>query len=199
MREIEVRSALVQYLSGIAVGDHNPLVIHELELCQGAARIDVAVIDNALIGYEIKSEQDTLERLPRQIQAYGKSLEFVTLVCGSRHLSKAQELIPSWWGVLEARAACNTSSTVELVSHREARSNLNVDTFSIAQLLWRDEALAILDGAGLSAGLKSKPRLHLWRKLAEVFLAEDLSYLVQNTLRSRTNWRAAPQPQLCGD
>lgn len=198
MRDIDVRSALVQYLVETQFGDQDSLVIHELGLCQGVARIDVAVVDNSLRGYEIKSEYDTLERLPSQIQVYDKCLEFVTLVCGSRHINHARKIIPVWWGIVEAYPADSTPLQVELEPYREAKSNSSMDPYAVAQLLWREEALEALDGFGLSKGLRSKPRRYLWRKLADALTVEDLTMIVRTALKSRSSWRVAPRLQLYG-
>lgn len=199
MRDIDVRSALLQNLVETRFRDQSPLVIHELGLCQGAARIDIAVIGSSLSGYEIKSEHDTLERLPSQQRVYERSLDFVTLVCGFRHLDRALRIVPSWWGVITARSTSSAHIRVELEQYREEKENPNIDPFSLAQLLWREEALEALDRLGLSAGMKSKPRRYLWRELADTLSVEDLSTLVRETLKSRTSWRVAPQLQLCGD
>jgi hypothetical protein len=45
----------------------NTLVIDELGLAHAKSRIDVAVINGCIHGYEIKSDKDTLDRLSKQI------------------------------------------------------------------------------------------------------------------------------------
>jgi hypothetical protein len=49
-------------------------MLDEFGLEHGEVRVDVAVINGELHGYEIKSERDTLERLPRQVKAYSAVL-----------------------------------------------------------------------------------------------------------------------------
>ena len=51
----------------------------------GTVRIDVAVLNGEMCGYEIKSDRDTLERLPFQIEIYSKEFDKLTLVVGRRH------------------------------------------------------------------------------------------------------------------
>ena len=46
------------------------LVVDELGLKHGKCRADIAVINGHLIGYEIKSDDDSLHRLARQVEAY---------------------------------------------------------------------------------------------------------------------------------
>ncbi|HHY79514.1 MAG TPA: sce7726 family protein, partial [Thermoanaerobacter sp.] len=54
------------------ISEPDTIFVNELDICFGTARIDVAVINGKMHGFEIKSEQDNLERLPAQIEAYNK-------------------------------------------------------------------------------------------------------------------------------
>ena len=45
----------------------NTVFLEELGLCQGDARVDYAVINGAMNGYEIKSDRDKLVRLPHRL------------------------------------------------------------------------------------------------------------------------------------
>src|SRR5882724_5773501 len=80
------------------------LFIDELGLCQGNARIDLAVVNGSLSGYEIKSERDTLQRLPHQVEVYSRALDYVTIVASNSHIAKTIDLIPEWWGVLATQS-----------------------------------------------------------------------------------------------
>ena len=59
MRDVDIRRAL---RTRVRDSDDmkEALVVDELGLCQGRARIDLAVVNSSLHGYEIKSERDTL-------------------------------------------------------------------------------------------------------------------------------------------
>jgi hypothetical protein len=52
------------------------------------------VINGALHAFEIKSDSDTLDRLPSQIQAYQGVFEYLTLVCGRPLLGRARTAVP---------------------------------------------------------------------------------------------------------
>jgi hypothetical protein len=69
----------------------------------GSVRIDVAVINGELTGYELKSDRDTLERLPLQAELYSRVFDRLILVVGKRHAKKAIEHIPEWWWGLRSR------------------------------------------------------------------------------------------------
>lgn len=65
--DIEIRSALHRKKLRQLHERADTLVIDELGLAHAKARVDVAVINGCLHGYEIKSAQDTLDRLAGQL------------------------------------------------------------------------------------------------------------------------------------
>jgi hypothetical protein len=54
-----IREALKRHLNHLHAGDAKLRIIEELGVEHGAARIDIAVINGVLHGYEIKSDRDT--------------------------------------------------------------------------------------------------------------------------------------------
>lgn len=97
MRDVDVRDALHRRLAHERAGDDSTFVLDELGLCQ-QVRVDVAVINGRMSGYELKSERDTLRRLPAQIDVYSRVLDFATLVVAQKHHDHALPLLPDWWG-----------------------------------------------------------------------------------------------------
>ncbi|MEV2910989.1 sce7726 family protein [Paenibacillus larvae] len=165
-----------------------PLIVDELSLCQGDARIDVAVINGSIHGYEIKSESDTLERLQRQVEVYNKVLDKITIVTSPCHIDRVIEMIPDWWGVTKAEK--DENGRMVFIPCREALNNPDIDAFSLAQLLWRDEAIEILKRRRLHKGLLSKPRNRLWSALSKRLDLQELQREVINKLTARIKWRA---------
>lgn len=152
-------------------------------LCLGATRVDVAVINGSLHGYEIKSDRDTLVRLPTQVEIYNRVLDYSTIVCGSKYLGKVADIVPEWWGITEVSG---TGSKPVFVEHRAPSRNSTVDPLAIAQLLWRDEAAELLQCRG--ERVKSKEtRWNLWDRLAELPL-DDLQWCVRSQLKARPQW-----------
>ena len=117
---------------------NDTLVIDELGLNHGKCRADIAVVNGHLVGYEIKSDNDSLRRLGLQVESYNAVFDRAFIVVGNRHIDRIQDRIPEWWGVIESsrgpRGAVNFSMM------RKAQMNRNVDPISLARLLWRDEA-----------------------------------------------------------
>ena len=62
-------------------------IINELGILHGEARIDLVVIsDGVMHGYELKSDIDSLSRLPEQMRIYNTVFSKVTLVVGKKHI-----------------------------------------------------------------------------------------------------------------
>lgn len=186
MRDRDIRAALRMELGAEHAGCADTLIIEELGVCEGDARIDLAVINGALNGIEIKSGRDTLERLPAQQEIYSRVFDTVLIVAAPSHLDQVSKQVPAWWGISTAHSM---GDRVVLSRVREPRENPTVDPHSLVKLLWRDEALAILEQLGEADGMRSKPRKVLWERLANVLALDDLRACVRRTLKARTKWR----------
>jgi hypothetical protein len=192
--DASIRDALRERLR-MEFPDDDDLIIDELGLCQGGARIDLAVVNGAIHGYEIKGERDTLDRLPAQQAFYSLVLDRVTVVCAWRHTEKVAQTVPWWWGI---DAVSVPLDRLEFEVVRPAALNPSSDPAAVAQLLWRDEALNALTELQLATGLTSQPRRHLLHALVEALDRDELGDLVRRSLKTRTNWLARA-PQTLGD
>lgn len=191
MRDIDIRRSLRSEMQRLHAGDPGTLILDELALCQGTARVDIAVVNGVIHGYEIKSEHDTLARLSGQADVYSRALDFVTIVTGATYAARIAPLIPAWWGIYRAETI---DGEVRLNPVREARDNPQQDAFAVAQLLWRDEALAILEEHSLADGVRSKPRRVLWQRLAKDLTPDVLGSAVRDRLKRRERWRGSTPP-----
>ena len=178
---MDIRQRLHAQLSARFDGD---LIRGEMGLCLGETRVDVAVVNGHLHGYEIKSERDTLARLSGQVALYDRVLDYSTVVCGARHLDKVLAAIPHRWGVMVANA--DDVGAVTLRPVRAPKINKAVHPLSVAQLLWRDEAAAILHTRGERV-LRRETRWELWDRLAQLPL-RTLQRHVRDTLKARRDW-----------
>jgi hypothetical protein len=184
MTESQLRAALRTHLArGLLSGSGR--IVEELGVERGAARIDVAVITDRLLGYEIKSDRDTFDRLSNQIHAYNRVFDEITLVTGSSLLDDALRLLPSWWGVMAVEN--HSAGVAELRIVRPARENPAQDALSVAMMLWKTEAidmLAIHVGRDIPSRW-ARSRVHAL--LAEAVPLESLRRLVAKTLTAREN------------
>src|SRR6266852_8949937 len=135
MRDSDVRSAVLERLVRCYEGDSSTRIVEEMGVWSGSVRIDIAVINGELCGIELKSDRDTLERLPFQAEIYSQVFDRVELVVGKRHAEKAQAQVPQWWAVT---VATTKAGKIELEAMREGRVNPAPDPYLIAQLLWKE-------------------------------------------------------------
>ncbi len=174
-------------------------IFEEFGVSHGTARIDFAIINGVMHGYEIKSDRDTLERLPDQMREYNAVFDKMTLVVGKSHLYEALDKIPEWWGIILAKKTPDDQIVFQEI--RADGKNPSQDGLSVARLLWRAEALKILEEKNEANDIRTKPREVIYTKLAEV-LKDDLDTLkdhVRNALLvSRVDWRSVAQPVLNG-
>jgi hypothetical protein len=132
------------------------------------------------------------------MKIYNSVLDQITLVVGKNHLYEAIKIIPDWWGVMVAKNA-EPEKTVTLCTIRKATQNPNQDNIAVAALLWRDEAISILEEKGKAQGVRSKARKIIYERLVEVMDERSLKAKVREYLCTRVNWRSELQYILNGD
>jgi hypothetical protein len=195
MNDAQIRIATKQALFAQHLGEPDTVIFEELGVQHGLSRIDLAVVNGELHGFEFKSDKDTLARLPEQAESYGRVFDRVTLVVGESHLLHALEIAPDWWGIRVARMKC---SRVQFSDLKHAISNPCRDPASIVALLWRDEALSLLEEFGSAGGLRWKRRRDIYSRIVAEIDLDVLCKRVRSCLRQRTNWRSGATRLSCG-
>ena len=173
----------------------NTLVIDELGLNHGRCRADIAVINGHLVGYEIKSNNDSLRRLKEQIKSYNAVFDKISIVIGDRYINSIQNHIPKWWGVIVSIRGSKGAVNFRLI--RKAQENKSVDPVSIAKLLWRDEAIEILRKSKIPNKILRQPRTVLYEYLADILSVNELRKAVRDYFKKRKNWRCPELPSRC--
>jgi len=184
----EIRSALLKRLRAAHAGEDDVALLEELGLCRGEVRIDVTVVNGSLHGYEIKSDRDSLRRLDRQVTLYSAVLDRATLVVGERHVRDAVEQVPSWWEVMLAKV---TSDGLTLTKLRSGQLNEKRDSRALVELLWLEDALALLAARNALRGFRRKPRRFVWNRVCEVYGVDEIADAVRARLKARPARRAA--------
>jgi hypothetical protein len=135
-------------------------LFEELQIERGAARVDLAVVGSELEAFEIKSDLDNFARMHNQIHAYNRVFDKITLVTGALHSPAVANVVPSWWGIIHVERM----EDGQLVSHvlRAPLAHDRQEPLSLAMMLWRDEAVDILQtliGQAVSQRA-TRPQLH---------------------------------------
>jgi len=182
-----IRSALLQILNDKHQKDKKVRIIEELGVHHGNGRVDIAVVNGVMHGYEIKSDLDTLQRLQEQIEIYNSVFDKMTIVVGKTHLFDVVRIIPEWWGIILAKL--DSDDKIAFFSIRKEGLNKNQDQVSVAKLLWREEAIKILNEMNEANGFYSKPREIIYNKLAKTLDKKTLSQKVREAIFYRLDWR----------
>jgi hypothetical protein len=177
--------------------DHDTIIVDELGLKHGKCRADIAVINKHLIGYEIKSDEDSLYRFDQQIEIYNTVFDRATVIVGTKYADEVKSHVPDWWGIIASYQGYENEIAFETV--RPARMNRGIDLLSVAQLLWRNEAISILSDFGVSKTNLQKKRLFLYQHLIELISPVELRRIVRDCLKKRRNWRCHKLPFPSGD
>jgi len=183
LKDFDLRRAAYARLFAQVQRREDTLVIDELGLSHGAARVDIAVINGHIRGVEIKAEADTLKRLPEQVVAYGKVVDRATLIASDRHTAAASLVIPDWWGLISATRAKN--GRVIFRRLRAERTNRAVEPFALASLMWRSEVVDALSQMGCAPRLLRSTRTVLYSELVARLPKTRLATLVRDTLKAR--------------
>ncbi|KJH62099.1 sce7726 family protein [Acinetobacter calcoaceticus] len=168
------------------------LIIDELSLEHGRNRVDIAVFDSCIHGYEIKSSKDNLLRLQNQLAQYSKSLQKVTFVVAENHYEDVRIYTPDWCGLILAKKG--PRGGMSLRSIRRAKLNPHVDFFSLAHILWKSEAIDLLYHNGVTEKLEHKTRKELYQQLSLVMSVQQLALEIKVKLLKRGNWRVDEPP-----
>jgi hypothetical protein len=187
MNDVEIRQNFHRKQLRQQHAQKDTLVIDELGLNHGKCRADIAVVNGHLIGYEIKSNKDSLRRLEGQIKSYNAVFDKISIVIGDRYINFINKHIPKWWGVIVSTRGPRGAVNFDLI--REAQINTNTDPISIAQLLWRNEAEEILHQKRLPSNILRQTRDVLYEHLVDILTIKQLQKMVRDYLKKRKNWR----------
>jgi len=181
LQDVDIRPALRAYLLRRHATEVETVLIEELGLRRGKVRVDLAVVNGSLHGFEIKSDRDSLRRLSAQVDLYSQVLDRATLVVGERFAPQATSLVPTWWGVMRVSAR---ERRPQFTTLRRARLNPQRDPRVLAELLWAEHALQLLEGREAARGLRGKARRFLWDRLCECFTVDEIAEAVRNRLKA---------------
>ena len=179
-RDVDIRKVLLATLEAKYNDKQHDLIVEEFG-CK-SARVDIAVINGSLHAYEIKSDSDSLDRLPSQIDAYQGVFEYVTLVCGRRLLDHARTTIPKWWGLQKAEFK---SGVVALQELKAPKPNPNQSPSALARMLWKTEALAALRKSGYKGVASKCSAEEIWKAVAIHIPVAELTNEVRQAIKAR--------------
>ena len=195
-KDADIRSALHSKRLRRANTHPETLVIDELGLAHARSRIDVAVINGCIHGYEIKSAKDKLDRFAVQIDVYRQTLQKLTFVAAPRHVAGILCHSPEWCGVIAAEQGSRGS--INFHTLRSAIPNPEINPVMMAHLLWRNEVIELLDRAGYKSKDLRRPRIQLYEMLCETMTLREITASIRTFMVQRSTWRDRPRLASCG-
>ncbi len=119
--------------------------------------------------------------------AYSEVFDKAFIITTHKYLEPIKKIIPSWWGIYEILDAGDSYS---FKCRRDGKRNEGQNAFTIAQLLWKAEALD-LAAALLQTNLKpSFTKKKIYQAICESCTQKQLSKKVLRYLKKRDNWRS---------
>jgi hypothetical protein len=155
--------------------------VYEFWVPRSNERADLVVIGSHMSAFEIKTEHDTLKRLPRQVSVYARLFDQFTVVVADSHVAATMEMLPEWWGVI---VIVNDDRQLSFRLMRSASSNQRVDPETLVRLLWRDEVRAALSALGCEADSRAS-RSWMWQCLLSLVDLDRLKEAVRDAVLRR--------------
>lgn len=131
------RTALIER---ILLGRHNLRTASALsEFRVAGSKADVVIINGTSTAYEIKSDRDSLARLPDQMQDYRKHFAQVVVVASECHLSVLEGMVPRDVGILSLSKKLTLRSVREPIARPEL-----IDSVSLLNAIRVGEAKSVV-------------------------------------------------------
>lgn len=190
LRDTDIRAPLHDWLNQQHADCPDTGIIHELRIPRPSARIDMAVVNGELCGFEIKSDVDSLGRLPRQAVAFNAVFERVCVVTTHRHSEAACTIVPDWWAIIVP--AVDDGLTFATV--REGDRNPRTNPEAMLHMLYCREVLTILDDFDLACGLREERRNALLGAALNNLEPDQIRQGVRDSLKARARLGSATRP-----
>ena len=170
----DIREPLFEYLEE----QHDKVRILE-EKTMGRSRADVVmVLEEEVVGVEIKSDADTYARLSRQVKDYDRFFDRNLVVVGTSHAHHVAEHIPDYWGIITVE---EQGENCDFYMLRAALENPKKKMIHKIRLLWRPELAHIQEINGMPA-YKQKSKDFVQKKILEKIPEEVLQKQISDEL-----------------
>ncbi|MCR5790638.1 MAG: sce7726 family protein [Lachnospiraceae bacterium] len=141
MREILFETIECRYEAA-----HEPVRVFE-ELVIGKSRADAIIVTgDEILGFEIKSDRDSLNRLETQVRNYERFCDYCYIVTGLHYIDRIEEHVPEHWGIYDILKDEEGQLHIELFREalRDPKERPAVKLKNQMNLLWRSELMNIV-------------------------------------------------------
>lgn len=149
----------------------NELPVANLSRTSFARRVDIAVANGSLLGFEIKSEFDSLERLEGQVKLYLERFDKVFVVCAPKFTKKVVKLLPTNAAVIEFREVEGGMLDFKVI--KRGRKSLKTNSEQLLSFVNKKEILSELKRRGVYFDMGIS-RLELYKLCDRAFTVNEL-------------------------
>lgn len=134
--DADMRVHALAWLGQVHADDPDTRCLSELSIPRPSARVDIAVINGEFCAVEIKSDRDTLKRLPRQIRSYCAVFDKAWAFTTPTHFASLKRIVPTWWGIA-------VLIDKKVIEYRKSEINPAIDLEKLLHILTKGEITAI--------------------------------------------------------
>ena len=154
------------------------------EKTMGRSRADLMVVlEDSLLGIEIKSDADSYVRLKSQVKDYDDYFDRNLIVVGSSHAAHVAEHVPDYWGIITVEESADGSG-LDFYLLRELAANPNIKPELKLSLLWRPE-MAHIQELNYLCAYKSKSKAWVRDMLLSHVALDTLNRQISDELFER--------------
>jgi len=175
MKDKDIRKILIKHLE-----DDSKIIGIREEMPVGGTRIDVtAFYKDKILGYEIKSDHDSLRLLKGQVKWYDTICDYSYLVTTKKHAYKSLDIVPSRWGLL----TCDSGSELRIL--HEPLQNFGVELKVVVGQNWKSELIHVLRTKGIKDYSKLDKREIVQLSINSIAIDELKRITIQNIKEKR--------------
>lgn len=157
-------------------------VFNEINIADGAARPDIVALYTHAHCFEIKGDNDQVERMIKQSNFYHLSFKKNTLITTYRHYKKALSILPEFWGIIIAEKKPNND--LKFIYKRKAKNSPVFNKAIASKILWKVEMQTLLSKKQISYSSKNN-RFDLIDLISENYSTTELNKEICNSLLNR--------------
>lgn len=157
------------------------------ELVIGKSRADAILVkENEILGFEIKSDKDSLVRLVTQVKNYERFCDKCYIVTGIHYIDKIEEAVPKHWGIYDIVKDEEEKLHIEMFreAQRNPKERPTIKLKNQMSLLWRLELSKIVKTYKLG-GVTTRNKRQLRELIIEKMGKEEAKRLTCDALIER--------------
>lgn len=157
------------------------------ELVIGKSRADAILVkENEILGFEIKSDKDSLVRLATQVKNYERFCDKCYIVTGVHYIDRIETAVPEHWGIYDIAKDENGNLHIEMFreAERNPKERPTTKLKNQMNLLWRSELSKIVKSYKLG-GVTTRNKRQLRDLIIEKLGKEEAKRLTCDALIER--------------